>query len=100
MDYNPIVYNRYWTVECLRKLQLEISELKSVNMTLNECERFIEPSLNPIVKEILLEIDNLEGMLYATYYIMDRYMRDMESALNNISEKINEARYSGSKEFE
>ena len=91
MDHNTIVYNKYWTAECIKRLKKERDEVDRLRRNLSGIKNRVNPEYVADFNRIVCDVQDLERSLALTYSAMENYMYDMERAITRIAEQIENA---------
>lgn len=99
MVSTAIVYNKYWTIDCISKLNKEKQEIADLYDILEKIKYSINSKFAYDLNKIICEVKELEDSISLTCSVMNKYMYDMDVAIDKISDKIRLAEETGKREF-
>lgn len=99
MASTAIVYSKYWVVDCIGKLNKEKQEIAELYDILEKMKHSVDSKFLYDLRKIICEVKALEDSISYTSSVMNKYMYDMDAAIDKISEKIRLAEETGKSEF-
>ncbi len=88
MKETPIVYNEYWTIECINRIKIQFEIASDLKSSLCDLERVVELQYCTDIRKLAERVNDLERSLFQTYSAMEQYRHDMESSINRIDRLI------------
>ncbi len=99
MDNSTVVYNEYWTAECIERLKKQQQEADDLYQKLQKIRQMVNPVFSTNLSQIMSEVQELKQSLSLTNSIMENYRCDMERSIAKIAGMIEEAERAGGKMF-
>lgn len=99
MDNSTVVYNEYWTADCIDRLKIQQHEVEDLCQYIQEIMHMTSPAYYADISQVMSEVQELKRSLSLTNSAMENYRRDMERSIAKITSMIEEAERAGVKMF-